>query len=873
MPRQSSSKKLPGHLVEFEPQLHALLATRPPYHNDVNTLVSAFRDAAEEAMLTDIVAAHTYDLDTVIWIRCHYPVIEAFRRLIHKLRSSTKPKVVESRKLKEFFVSFVKGSIQFYRRFIQSLAQVYGVNELKPVLVRFHLELAKSEKSASTRVRFLVLSSAHRSLVSLGDLSRYREVYSGSTEPNEEKNWRPAINYYVLAKQVIPTFGVSHNQLAVIASLDGSILSSTYHFYRAICVQEKFPTAKANLELNFKKYLNSDDKGKVRRKEEYAVAELLDSFLEWLAKVVTTNAEPANSLSILQDEIISRIAAAIVERLLTGDVLAKIALISMSAYYLAEPATDVSRDLLFLNLGILQVLLRVLYSELEEVRRAATGMAEIQSSTLSPASRRILACLRMYSSWLRTIAITSLVDNDDPMMQQSIEDMWRQYAQTLSSLAVLFGSLSFEKTDVLLNEDIDLIGFLPLESGLTGVRASAKTFTLTEIEEFTSRLHPSQEVILRVSDILTDAHALTNMDAVPLISEDKQFGYCAPRRSSTPMYSKQSIPPPDFNSLPLHNLQQDNGMHRKEKGHRAKALSTATNENSVSHMMYAMVDSLVDDGADDIGNQVYPNRRDGFSEDDDDSHAVTEPVEEPRRVPAAPVYNAFGAPSPWSVDKPRRTVTHAELLYPESDTYRTSFSAAAVGIPSLPVSDYRASLMFNPFANTAFSAPLAPLSSSPYAGGMPNVEMPFQSLSMSVQSDGSSVTTGRVSSVRPPPPIGSATPLPQTAAPPVEGTKKPANAFQLFSPPQVRMQQARAAIAAAAAQAQAPAAILPSVPPNDPVMGFGAPQTSMPLLPGAVGRPLGGQQLLRPSSIVERTSSDAETDVDSVIARLQHRQY
>lgn len=58
----------------------------------------------------------------------------------------------------------------------------------------------------------------------------------------------------MLSKHVEFT-GNPSNQLAVLASYAGDSLSSAYHYYRALCVKQEFPTARHNLELTFKKSL------------------------------------------------------------------------------------------------------------------------------------------------------------------------------------------------------------------------------------------------------------------------------------------------------------------------------------------------------------------------------------------------------------------------------------------------------------------------------------------------------------------------------------------------------------------------------------------------------------------------------------------
>ena len=53
--------------------------------------------------------------------------------------------------------------------------------------------------------------------------------------------------------------------MAVIAQVDANHLSATYHLYRALAVAEPHPTAKANLEIEFKKIEEAWSKGDLVR--------------------------------------------------------------------------------------------------------------------------------------------------------------------------------------------------------------------------------------------------------------------------------------------------------------------------------------------------------------------------------------------------------------------------------------------------------------------------------------------------------------------------------------------------------------------------------------------------------------------------------
>ena len=109
---------------------------------------------------------------------------------------------------------------------------------------------------ANEHLQVLLRTSCHSALIHLGDLSRYRE-----TELQlKERNWGPAKGYYDLATAIDPSAGASYNQLAVIALDDGDHLRAVYYLHRALMVEKPFPTARGNLELEFKKILDRQKK-------------------------------------------------------------------------------------------------------------------------------------------------------------------------------------------------------------------------------------------------------------------------------------------------------------------------------------------------------------------------------------------------------------------------------------------------------------------------------------------------------------------------------------------------------------------------------------------------------------------------------------
>ena len=186
----------------------------------------------------------------------------------------------------------------------------------------------------SAELRNEILHSCHRTLIRLGDLSRYRETELVS----KDRNWGPATGYYDLAATVRPSSGASHNQLAVIALADGSHLRATYHLYRALAVEEPHPNAKGNIEIEFKKITTAWDKGQLinasSHKDSQGSAKALLGWFMRLHARCYKGIEFAEH-DELESEVLSQLAIELKERSLDA-ILPKFILINIAAEHFAS---------------------------------------------------------------------------------------------------------------------------------------------------------------------------------------------------------------------------------------------------------------------------------------------------------------------------------------------------------------------------------------------------------------------------------------------------------------------------------------------------------------------------------------------------------
>lgn len=140
-----------------------------------------------------------------------------------------------------------------------------------------------------------------------------------------------------MAGAIFPASGASHNQLAVIARTDANHLRAIYHLYRALAVEEPYPGAKGNLEIEFKKIRTAWDKGE-------SVANSLHrdgqgpgkALVGWFMRLHALCYMGVDFVEHdeLENEVLSQLAIDLKERSLEGT-LSKFILINIAAEYFA----------------------------------------------------------------------------------------------------------------------------------------------------------------------------------------------------------------------------------------------------------------------------------------------------------------------------------------------------------------------------------------------------------------------------------------------------------------------------------------------------------------------------------------------------------
>ncbi len=574
------------------------------------------RIACETVQFVDFDFAAKHDVESVLW-DAHTLINNRYRKIIQKLKASEPKKSVERRKWDKRYADYLKTSQFYYKGFIQRMAsQFEGLKELRIIAHRLALDTLSVDRpfDVSAETEKHILSSCHFALLRLGDLYRYRNEINV-----KERSWEKAQAHYALANDLCPDTGSAFNQMAVISLADGNHLDAVYNLYRALAVNDPHPLAANNLEIEFKK-INSLWVGGGPKKHTTPAAPApktpTENMVLWFVRLHAKlyKGEEFSSHDELENEVLSQMTVLLKEQSLE-DILDKIVLINIAAEYFAGvrltagPTDEIFRAYYFylrLNVRMLFMLLQLLQPELDFTQGdESPDVTGKFSSTrrLSAVTRRILAALRQYSTWLVATAPVIASQIGFASINVHIKEMWSMYCSTLSLLKLAFPE-QLSDVDYLQEEDAATVGFKPF-------RDSAKCHLYTNqqgqmkprsTDPQIQRFHPNIEMEARIKDILEDGKMLANTtqdgrNAYPVYLIDGQFRFIedglsepSPRASPLPepLSWNYQIEPEYSHGQPFQHSQ-----NYEIPLARPPSVEPSESQQSLTREMHQMVDDLL----------------------------------------------------------------------------------------------------------------------------------------------------------------------------------------------------------------------------------------------------------------------------------------
>ncbi len=523
---------------QAETNLQADLKDKEATLPNILHFLAQYRFACEDTIFQDFEFAVGKDVENRLW-DFHGRINNRFRKELKNFQDTAgRKKPVERRKLVKDCLDFIKSSQRFYRGYVQRLAARFdGIPALEAVAKRLTLSTLSADEPSqvSGSLGQSILLSCHQTLVRLGDLSRWRETQLET----KDRNWGPAIGYYDLARAVYPASGASHNQMAVIALVDLDHLRAMYYLYRALASEEPYPTAKGNLEIEFKKIEDAWSKGEMIQndlgpfQDQAPGKALVGWYVRLHARCYKGVEFPEHEE--LESEVLSQLTVDLKERSLEG-IFSNFILINIAAGYFAgvrlqgdAGSAENLQSFFFimrLNVKSFFTLLQVLSPELE---RSVINIGSNSGSVkLTAVTRRLLPGLRHYSSWLVANAVILASQVGDTLLHVQIKEFWKIYVNTLTLLASTFPATELPLIEYLLPEDEDTLDFKPFDHDELKQRYFSEDMNSQKPkwhDQGVQRHHPNVEMYGRVRDLLTDGTLLHSRENVPIQLVGESFIY------------------------------------------------------------------------------------------------------------------------------------------------------------------------------------------------------------------------------------------------------------------------------------------------------------------------------------------------------------
>jgi hypothetical protein len=131
--------------------------------------------------------------------------------------------------------------------------------------------------------------------------------------------------------------------------------------------------------------------------------------------------------------------------------------------------------------------------------------------------RRILPGLRLYSSWFTKNWATLAADLNDVHVREQLQNLWRCYAEVLTTLVETFPADRLPSVEYMLEEDAETISFEPLISPLTNWIWFSEGSPRAKFSEV-DRSHPNDEMLIRIRGLLVNGLELAHrVDEVNLL--------------------------------------------------------------------------------------------------------------------------------------------------------------------------------------------------------------------------------------------------------------------------------------------------------------------------------------------------------------------
>lgn len=149
-----------------------------------------------------------------------------------------------------------------------------------------------------------------------------------------------ALLYYDLAHDLMPTLGDAHHQMGMIYTEEHNHLLVVYHLYRSLAIEFPHGNSTRNLEIEFKQLLQSSTPSR-----RTGPIDPNDAFSNWFVKLHARfyKGEQFSQQAELENEVLHRLEL-MLKKPATLDVILKMVLINIAAYYVAKSRVESELD-------------------------------------------------------------------------------------------------------------------------------------------------------------------------------------------------------------------------------------------------------------------------------------------------------------------------------------------------------------------------------------------------------------------------------------------------------------------------------------------------------------------------------------------------
>ncbi|VDB96642.1 unnamed protein product [Peniophora sp. CBMAI 1063] len=512
-------------------------------------------------------AKESKDVETLLWMQTSHALIAPYKTRISAIEKALRDVnmqkqqgkrqqhgPVEHRKLVHRYRQYLAGEEKFWMQLIARLHEQFALHEADHIVAslgitstddaqgsRSHFQFpappAGSVPSSDPNERAGYISILAKALVCLGDLARYRELASDAGPRRQEdatkrggrsnrgklpvapfdvapKTLDRSRTLYEAARSLAPDDGNPPHQLAILALHKRDSFEGVVQNYRALCARQPYVTAAGNLTsilrgalLEYQKAHSAQDGRDTRQ----PTVETFKRDVIALYASCRTGGD-VNLARNLATKVASIYSKLISDRLLSVDLITKVLTLAQGTLWhisreKAAKGSTYLEDASSLVLANLLSLYRSLFDiSAQELQEPMTPGGRDLAMRITAVFRRMLPALRVTGKWLRAkdhldMILTSASTTTQPF--------WQSYTVFFARITEIFPPDQLPRLARQLDEDVELVGYLPL-GGLLFSRTDPAVLA-SEDRRALEDVHPNEEQLMRIWDIWHDASLVAEL--------------------------------------------------------------------------------------------------------------------------------------------------------------------------------------------------------------------------------------------------------------------------------------------------------------------------------------------------------------------------